>query len=125
MNSNLKNILVGLFFFCAISALSLESAAQEKTPQFVVFSIADLTSDDYYLILKENANNEYFEISEACIPIGLIAFHWKKEYTRVQMEAFIEVAILKATSKKANVTELSIEEMRTSCSDFRKNLIHE
>ena len=99
--------------------------SQSNSSEVSVIYIKDFSAKDYYTLLNTDEKTLLFTIDEACIPKGLLAIRYKNEYNEKQKMNYTQTVILKLIDKIASYTAYSVDDLRNSCAEYRKEIIDE
>lgn len=121
----MKYLYLFLLAFFSILFLNNQVYSQEIEDKTTVVFIKDFSADDYYTLLDTDSNVLSFEIVETCIPKGLLAIKFKAVYNDKQVRDFTQTLFLRLLDKEASYTSYSLDDMRKSCSEYRKEIINE
>lgn len=111
-----------LFIFLNVVSIPSEIFAQEEKDGTHIIFIKDFSAKDYYSLVKTSSEIRIFTIEEACIPLGLLAISYEKGYGEKQARDYTQAVILKLISKNASYTLYTLEDLRTACSEYRKDI---
>lgn len=113
-----------LFFYISIlilvSIAPADAVCQEENSKITVIYIRDFGAEDYYTLMNIDEKTRVFTIVEACIPTGFLAISFPDSYSRTEAQNFTQTMLLDVISKMGTFTEYSIEDLRNSCSAYRK-----
>ena len=104
-----------------LAALNASVRVVKKGGERLIF-IKDFSAKDYYSLVKTSSEIRIFTIEEACIPLGLLAISYEKGYGEKQARDYTQAVILKLISRNASYTLYTLEDLRTACSEYRKDI---
>jgi hypothetical protein len=99
-------------------------AQEEKSKTYVIF-IRDLSASDYYSLKKNDEKIAVFNIVETCIPTGLMAISIPNSYNEKEAQDYTQTTVLKLISKMASFTAYTVEDLRNSCANYRKENVND
>ena len=117
----MKNLYILFFVLINLASVPSPVYSQEAKEETHVIFVNDFSAKDYYTLLQTSPELRIFTIEEACIPLGLIAISYEKGYDKKQSRDYTQAIILKLISKNASYTSYTIEDLRVSCSQYRKD----
>lgn len=121
----MKHFYILLVFVATSFFYPQEAFAVKDSSITYVIYVRDLGAADYYSLLEADEKTRLFTIVEACIPTGFIAISLPSSYNKREIQEYTQTVILKLISKMATFTEYSIDDMRESCMNYRKENVDE
>ena len=96
------------------------AVSQEENSKVTVIYIRDFGAEDYYTLMNMDEKTRVFTIVEVCIPTGFMAISFPDSYSRTEAQNFTQSMLLNVISKMGTFTEYGLEDLRNSCSAYRK-----
>ncbi len=116
----MRIVYILILVFISITSFPTESYGQEEKEKTHIIFVNNLSAKDYYTLLAADPEIRLFTIEEVCIPLGFLAISYEKGYDENQSRNYTQTIILKLISRNASYTTYTIEDMRISCSEYRK-----
>lgn len=120
-----SKFLTNLFFLIALSlgVTSTITAQSTSAPQTIYVNLDGLSTDDYALLVKACRENSSFDLTQACVPVGLLEFTAAAGNSSNLAENFTAIKALIAVKTGKNNAELladfNAETFLNSCKAFR------
>ena len=120
-----SKFLTNLFFLIALTlgVTSTITAQSTSEPQTIYVHLDGLSTEDYALLVKACRENSNFDLTQACVPVGLLEFTAAAGNSSNLAENFTAIKALIAVKTGKNNAELladfNTETFLNSCKAFR------
>ncbi|MDG1158010.1 MAG: hypothetical protein P8N19_00860 [Flavobacteriales bacterium] len=116
---------LNLFFLIALFVgLTGDAIAQSASEaQTIYINLNGLSTDDYAVLVKACRENSSFDLTQACVPVGLLEFKAAENNSNTLAENFAAIkALISAKTGKNNaelLADFNAETFLNSCKAFR------
>lgn len=119
-----KSWLTLVFLIALFVGLAGKTSAQSSSePQTMYINLDGLSTDDYAVLVKACRENSSFDLTQACVPVGLLEFTAAENNPNTSAENFAAIkALILAKTGKNNaelLADFNAEAFLNSCKAFR------
>lgn len=115
------NLILLVVLFVGLSGNTLAQSASE--PQTLYIQLEGLSTDNYASLVKACRENSSFDLTQACVPVGLLEFTAAENNTSSVAENFVSIkALISAKTGKHHaelLADFNAETFLNSCKAFR------
>lgn len=112
------------FLIALLVGLTQYATAQSGSePQTIYINLAGLSTDDYAVLVKACRETPSFDLTQACVPVGLLEFTAAENNSNALAENFAAIkALISAKTGKNNaelLTDFNADSFLNSCKAYR------